>query len=407
MHIRRKGRKIYTYRVKNRRVFSKYHPMRSALSTVLTLVVLAFLGVVGYNVVGPLVTRLSAEKERPTMTPDPYIYEEQQTTAVTTIGSDSQEEISTETTAAPMLTPLQLSLYLNPNALSDIEKLRTVVSEAAAEGYHAVVVPLKLSGGALQYQSLVNEAKECGATSETLPTLSEIATTISECGVFPIARIETISDHLMPAEYQETGYRNTATEKLWRDDETGAEGKPWMTPFADESRQYLQNIASEIANAGFRNVICGGVEYPHFMESDYEILGPMLSDEASRSSGLVGMLNAIGDATSAAVCEVELSRAIAGEEESLNPDALNLTTAMVLIDFDKFNGTFFHASERYDVSKLAYPDKALMLMQIAEEVTGTMSVLPCIRSSNLTQSQLEAVIDTMYEIGYTEIFIQS
>ncbi|MBR4199736.1 MAG: hypothetical protein IKQ91_00485, partial [Oscillospiraceae bacterium] len=62
MKHRKKGRKIYTYHAKNRRIFSSYHPVRSAVTTVLTLIVIGVLGFVGYNIVGPVVTRLQQEE---------------------------------------------------------------------------------------------------------------------------------------------------------------------------------------------------------------------------------------------------------------------------------------------------------------------------------------------------------
>ena len=74
MSNRRKGRKIYTYRVKNRRMFSKYHPMRSALGVTVLVFLVALFGVVGYSILGPLMTRLPKEKENPTRTPDPYVF---------------------------------------------------------------------------------------------------------------------------------------------------------------------------------------------------------------------------------------------------------------------------------------------------------------------------------------------
>ena len=75
MKRKMKGRKIYTYRARNRRVFSDYHPLRSAIGTVLTLILVVVIGFVGYNVVGPIVTRLQMEKLNPTATADPYFTE--------------------------------------------------------------------------------------------------------------------------------------------------------------------------------------------------------------------------------------------------------------------------------------------------------------------------------------------
>jgi len=72
---KKKGRKIYTYQARNRRVFSDYHPVRSAIGTAVTLVLIGVIGFVGYNVVGPIVTRLHQEELSPTATAEPYFTE--------------------------------------------------------------------------------------------------------------------------------------------------------------------------------------------------------------------------------------------------------------------------------------------------------------------------------------------
>ena len=46
--------------------------MRSAFGTAVLLALLAFCVIVGYNVIGPIVTRVNLEAEHPTTTPDPY-----------------------------------------------------------------------------------------------------------------------------------------------------------------------------------------------------------------------------------------------------------------------------------------------------------------------------------------------
>lgn len=400
MQNRRKGRKIYTYRVKNRKMFSKNHPMRSALNLTLTAVILVGLGLVGYNIIGPLTKRLRQEKENPTTISEPYI---ETGTRPSTTEPYVSSTYFTETTEPPIEVPLQLIYNLNDNVLTDLDKLQQTVSGAALNGYSAVSVPLRLSGGILQYRSSVESAISCGASSEDLPTLQEINTVISGCGMPAVAQICLLPDNLMPAYHKATGFQHTSSDKLWLDDAVQSGGKPYMSPFSDESRNYLHDIASEISDAGFWQVICSGVQYPNFYADDLGDLDTSLSNAEMRKNGLVEMLNRIGDSVT---YEFDLSLALDGKEEALAPSELKLKEVCVDVDFHKFESTFFYESNRYDPSKLAYRERTILLMQIAEEITGDLTVYPCIRTDNLTENQRQTVIETLYETGYDKIFIE-
>lgn len=411
MRTRRRGRKIYTYRVKNRRVFSRYHPMRSAIGTAAMVVLLLFLGLVGYNIIGPLTARLRQEASTPTTTPDPYDPSDYTvpatTTTVTTTITTSTTPMVTETTEPPVVVPLQRAQYLNPNAVSDLTRLQSAVTAAAEAGCTAVVVPLRLSGGALQYQSAVPQALLCAATSNELPALSEITSTIAGSGCIPIARIETLSDNLLPIVDAETGFSNLATGGLWLDDVLESGGKPWLSPFSAGACDYLSALVTEIAQAGFQYVICGGVSYPNFYDSDLAVLDPQLSDAARRQAGLIACLNTLSEAGGAVTAfEFDLSEALAGTVEALAPQELSLRTAVVILDFHAFESAFFYGGERYDVSKLADRDKTLLLLQIAQELVGNMKLIPCIRSDNLDDTQLQSVISAVEEAGYTQLYLQ-
>ncbi len=407
MRTRKKGRKIYTYRVKNRRIFSKYHPMRSAFSMVLMSLFLVFFGIVGFNVAGPLVTRLQAEAKKPTTTPDPYVFTTTTppVSAVTTATVTTQIRM-TDTMPVMQQEPLRLALYLNANCVSDLDKLSAALSEASAAGYTAAVLPLRLEGGALQYSTKSELANECHATNEELPTLAEIAAKIAAADMAPIARIETISDTLVPTVQPKAGYHLKDSDQLWLDDSAAAGGKAWMSPFSEISLNYLQELTAEIVTSGFERVICSGIHYPTFYPEDMEAIGKQASDEEQRSNGLHNLLNRMATTTNVSSYEFDLNAALHGEEEALHPSALAIQTAVVTIDFRDFESMFYYRNERYDTSKLAYKDKVMLLLQVADEMTENLEVLPCICRGKLTDTQLQSVIDAMYEANYTEIYIQ-
>lgn len=412
MHLKKKGRRIFTYRVKHRRVFSRYHPLRSALGMTLMIAAMILLGIVGYSVIGPLVTRMQQEAQTPTQTPDPYIPGTTTTAASgITTGSPEQSDdtttTTTTTTAAALPDPEEgyRALYLEEEAMASFEALSRAVSDAKAAGYTAVVLPLKQSGGKLYYASALEEAQQCGAVVSE-QTAQQIAAMITEQGMHPIARMVTIADSCYPLISLEAGYVIEETGQRWLDKAEADGGKPWMNPFAAVSRDYLSAIAKELADAGFEQVLCAQTAYPKFYASDLTYIGSSVSDRKSRIQGLTSVLNALGDASAACVYEFDLYEALNDEEEALDREQLTIESACVVIRYHYFSTPFYVDNDRYDPSRLSLQDKTRLLMEISEELTGDMTVYPCIRRSDLSENELNEVLETLHALGYGQVLIQ-
>ncbi len=413
MHLKKKGRRIFTYRVKNRRVFSRYHPLRSALGMTLMIAVLIVLVIVGYSVIGPLVTRMRQEAQTPTQTPDPYV--PGTTTAATaasgmTTSLSEQNGTDTTTTTTTAATPPSmeegyLALYLDEAAVASYEALEQAVSDAKAEGYTAVVLPLKQSGGKLYYASALESAQQCGAVVSE-QSAKQIAAMITEQGMHPIAHMVTIADSCYPLISFEAGYVIEETGQRWLDKAEADGGKPWMSPFAEESRAYLSAIAAELAEAGFVQVLCAETAYPDFYASDLDYIGSLVSDRQSRKEGLISVLNALGDASETCAYEFDLYEALNDEEEALDRELLTIDAACVVIRYSYFASPFYVDNDRYDPSRLSLQDKTKLLMEIAEELTGDMTVYPCIRRTGLSEQELSQVVDTLHTLGYARVIVQ-
>ena len=424
MSNRRKGRKIYTYRAKNRRMFSQYHPIRSALAVTFFLILLAFLVLVGYGVSASVVKRLRAERESPTTTSEPFEVAEittadteqkadinvnttdsdtSTTSTTTAVTSDTTAET---TTADSVSEPQMLGCYLNANVVSNLEKLAAAAESAKSDGYSAVIIPLKLEGGSLQFHSSVEAAAECKASSEKLPTLQDIAFTVLSEGVSPIARIETFSDNLLPKKFEDAAFINTLTQKPWLDDAEKSGGKPWLSPFSETAQQYLAEICLEIQTAGFQQIICGGMNYPNFSPTDSEAIGDCISNAESRKNGILDLFNAMEDAADGCIYEVDLHDITSNSDDIPAISKMQVERVIISIDFKDFDSRFYYGGKRYDVSRLAYSDKAQLLLQIAEDITGDRSVLPCIQRDSLSDAQYETVMQTLTQLGYNTIYLR-
>ena len=421
MAHKKKGRRVYTYRSKNHRVFSQYHPMRSALGSVLTLAAAAFLGLVGYNIIGPVVTRMEAEEISPTTTPDPYFTEPQQTelpaeqtvpanttvTALTTTFPETTVTTTTTTQPLPVRFPagVTVSRALPESALSDLESLDRALEDAAKEGFTGVLLPLKQSGGKLLYASGNEKALTCGASAANALTPREIVNAASRCKLSCSALLSTLEDHVYPGYFTDGSYTFPDGTTRWLDDKESEGGKAWLNPFAEGARSYLASLAGELQSAGFTQIICTDAVFPHFYNSDLEILGAQVGDPAKRTGAIVQLLNEIAAAAPASCGKYELSDIVNGKAEGFDAAALQTSAVCFGINLRAFTQPFYADNERYDPTSLSEADQIGMIAQVAKKVAGNMQMIPCIDSSELSAYQLDRTVTAFAAAGAQAVYV--
>ena len=414
MHHKKKGRKIYTYRVKNRRVFSKDHPLRRTVGTVLLLAVMAFLGFVGYHVIGPVLDRISEEKTQPTLTDDPYFTAPSETTVttaqttrvtttttVTTTTASAASAAETTALGFRLASDATVAYCLSPDSLTDVQVLSSAVSVLSQSGYTALVIPLKTDGGWIRYRTDIPAAKTAGAVVTSTLTLQEITDTVSAMGLSCYAMTDVLGDHLYPAAFPEGAFRTEKDDKLWTD----AEKKAWISPYADSARSYLNSLAAEIAQADFMGLLLTDVTFPVFSKNDQKALGTAVTDEKQRRGALTSLVNGIAVAEPNASLTVDLSDALNGKAEALHPEALTVKSVCVRIDYAKFEQPFRYDNQKYDLSGKSFAEQTKTLLQLADAVTGKLDVIPWIVRGSMSDANFEAVLDTAYQHGCKTVFV--
>ena len=179
--------------------------------------------------------------------------------------SESEEPsaaVPEETPApAPSATSLEAA-WFPASTVTDPQLFSTALEDAAGQGQNAVVVPLKETGGQvnypIEYQALSDEKSRAAVTFD----LGQTASQISQAGLTPVAYISAFRDALYPSadNTAATFYRDS--DFLWVDNDPEKGGKPWMNPFADSSVAYLEKLISDAAQAGFTQVILGDFQFP-------------------------------------------------------------------------------------------------------------------------------------------------
>lgn len=415
---KKKGRKLFTSRDRNHRIFHRYHPLRSAIGIILTLAIVSFLGIIGYNIVGPLVSRLHAEAETPTKTDDPFFEQSSEPVKTTepvllSTAAPVTTDVTTMTSSVTATTvhtsrfgaDSTLAFFITPETVSDLQLLDTAAEHCAALGYSAVVLPMKLSGGKLLYASTVKDATACAASAEEAPSPEDILSVLDAHGLSGIAQIDLLTDNLFPAAFTDGSFLIPENQKRWLDKAESDGGKPWISPYSDHTRKYLSSLASELMDAGFRSVICHGIGFPKFFKGDESLLGKQVTDQKRRQEALTGVMNTISEKVPAAAFSFSLFDIINKKEEAFVPEEMHIRTVCMEIDLSKLKSPFIYNEKRYALGQLSDEEKVIELLGLSKQILGEINLIPCFIRGSLNDDQLNTVIETAHSAGYSDIYI--
>lgn len=114
------------------------------------------------------------------------------------------------------------------------------------DGYGKITMPLETNNKTIQ-NNTVNEITD---TKQLLKTLEKHQ-------IYPIARIVSFGDHLVPYQNPDLTFR-TLAGTVWENDE----GEAFLNPFLKENWEYIAEIAIGAAKAGFKDIQLDYVRFP-------------------------------------------------------------------------------------------------------------------------------------------------
>lgn len=170
-------------------------------------------------------------------------------------GARPELEIVIEQPDAQPSVPLHAQ-ELDPSALNGT-MLRTL--KAMSRDINAVAVRLKTSDGDLLYPSALALAQEAGAVTGDKTALSAIRE-LTGSGYYTIARLSALHDSRFSlANREEAGVLQKAYKgRLWY----APDSTFYLAPEKELTRQYLANIAGELAALGFDELLFDEFGYP-------------------------------------------------------------------------------------------------------------------------------------------------
>lgn len=252
-------------------------------------------------------------------------------------GSSGGNVGSTPAPEANVYRNVQCSVRLPESSVNDADSLRSMLKDVKSKypSAGAVVIPMKLQGGELNYSS--NAAGDAAyMVCKGSMTAAEIAKIVREEGFYAYASCSMLEDHLYSSVYTywHAGYRvekeGVLTGDQWYDYFPDQGGQPWLDPNSDMTISYLEGIVKELSNSGFSAILCSDIKYPDFAQADEKYLNPdIYAKNPDALIKLANALNAASSDTTDIVLDISAYNAMNGYELVYDPSKLNVTYALL------------------------------------------------------------------------------
>lgn len=398
MKLKNKGRKIYKTKEKN---YYGKSPVGKAFSVGLSILLIGGIGFIGYSVAEPIINYNKKKGDQDTQLSEQATASEEKNSLAdetTTGNTNFHQNANFET---------YIAAALNESDLTNSETLKLALDRLPTrQNIEYIEVPLKVSGGGIYYKSSVHYAS--GAqVFQNMMTLQEITSAVKNAGYKPVGVVSTFNDHLLPVVDGNSGYRTYNTDEQWIDDDYNAGGKPWTTPYSQIALNYISDIVDEISSSGFEKVVCSDFIFPHFRQSDFDMLDPELATGA-RSKVMTSAANLFNDKIlsngSTMFIEVSAAELIKGNNDILQPMLLNVHNIILNIDLDELSSGVYTQSTVYEFTGKA-SDKAIKAIDMVENNLSDFNVAVRISGDSANMSEILEARDELAEKGYKSFVI--
>lgn len=406
----KKGRKVY-----RTNSYEKKKRLKKALRILFGMIIIAALVFVGYSVGKPIMNYLSKEDEgfenqEEPWTP-PVVTSDSSETAASDESLDVSEKPSQDNTPSDdknNSTGLT-AFMLSESALNDPSQFSAMLDQVKSDGYTAVSITLKAKGGKIYYNTASKMANlDDNAVIGNMP-IQQIAYLVKNSGLKMIAELNILEDNNRYGEYRDGSY-HALDGSTWLDTAADKGGKPWLSPFEEETKEMVRFLADEVSAAGFDQIVLSGLVFPSFRNSDLMLLGETVKDP-NRYKALIELANiaktAANEHNTDLSIRVSASDIIYGKSEIFKPSELSGYT--LLIDFDP---TEFTESVVYNNNEIVFSEfdpssKFKKSFEIIMRQCGNdVSVIPVISESGSNHADYDSLISEIISEGFESYFVK-
>lgn len=405
----KKGRKVY-----RTNSYEKKKRLKKFLQIMLALIVIAGLVFVGYSVGEPIIEYLKNEKqfsdeeEQQPWTPTEIT--ENITSAIETEENTSVSSIeqTSETTAEEFSDGLT-AFVLPEDTLVNPSQLSILVENAKSDGYNAVSVTLKANGGKIYYRTKSTMAAlDENAVVGVIP-IEQVVSIIENSGLKMIGEINILEDNNRYGEYRKGSY-HMLDGSTWLDSAASSGGKPWLSPFDEDTKEYVKFLVDEVANAGFDYITISGLRFPDFYTSDLNYIGDTVKS-ADRYKSLIELVD-IAEQTAAnygtkVFIKADASDIIYDKCEFFRADTLKDRTVLINYEPSKIIDRVVYKNNEISLNELNGDVKFKTVFEIINDKCGNGAVvIPLISENGLGHAEYDALVTELINEGFTSYSVR-
>lgn len=408
------GRKIY-----RKSSYAKKMRLKKAGGFFAAFIGIAVLVFVGYSVAKPIFNFLNSEENISDSSSEPWTPPVVTDTSQENTDADADTENDGENTSAVDKTDITDNTDINSggftayqlpeDALTNPTVLSGYLEQAKTDGYNSVILTLKAEGGKIYY----NTRSEFAGTDETAVVgtmpIQQIVSIIKSSGIKAIASINLLEDNNRYGENRDGSYHNT-DGTTWLDNAVSKGGKPWLSPFEEDTKEYIRFLAEEIAGAGFDAIAADGVVFPVFRNSDLNYIGDSVKS-GTRYTALIDVVNIVRSAAEENSVEYMLglnaADIIYNRAEVYKPEQLGQTTILVEFSPLDFNESIVYNNQEIVVSELSASEKFKTVFGIISERSGeNITIIPVILRNDMNQGEYSDTIQELISEKYESYVVK-
>lgn len=373
------------------------------MGTILLIIAITAIFFIGYCLGKPLLEffEKNAVREEPQWTPPTISSTETPTEETEPSGTSNEEHQLTTTAPNDVNTPIAansgyFAITAPTSALSNTTSLAAYAAKAKNEGYSAVIVVMKDSGGYLHYRSELEQLEETGIVLGSLRP-NEIVKTLSENGLLAIASVSVLSDNAGCEAFPEMSYKIKDEPSMsWLDYSTG-EAVRWSNPASEATVSYNGAIIGELQDAGFTEIQLTDLIFPELHPYDKEYL----SDEYFAADRYKMLENLVHGGAYIEMTAADVISSETGRTAELLSDADFLRGKQIVVYIERGS---FPTEEGYSADAAGLIEDILARVQ---RKTGSLTVIPAVKSADYTSDELTAVKACIENVGYSACFVKN
>jgi hypothetical protein len=389
------GRKVY-----RKSISSRKRRRKAVIYALIVVLCLSAVSFIVYSVAGPIgdyfktrKTSAATDPWTPPSLPDNAVAEH------TPVGEGG------ENSPAQSGNALYFSACKIPaSMMSSEDALKEALSQARSDGYTAAVVPLKEKGGAIYYNTASEMARLGENAVRSDLSAARIRELVAAAGLKPVASLNLLEDHNIYGEYKKGSYKFDASTMTWYDNNSANGGKPWLSPFDEDTQAYVAFLADEVSEAGFDAIVFEGIVFPPFRGTDLNHIGETVKNE-NRYLALMNIAKTVSDAAAAngvaSIIRVSAEEIVGGVAELFRAELPQGSALLVYYAPHGFPKTVVYDNQEIVLSDMTMTDSTTAVFNIiAQKANGRFELIPYVDSAGLNQSDFNDVITAIIAADY-------